>query len=211
MTRRPAALLLALSLVALTGCGDDEPARRPTGSGASSVPSSTAAPAGGSSPTTPSAPSPAPSAAPSFAGDTRPDTEEPSGGPLTVTAVRVARQAGFDRVVLELAGKVAGAPGWRVQYEDAPTSQGSGDAVDVEGEAVLAVIVTGVGYPFDTGQEEETDDPALPGDLEVVEDVVLGATFEGQYEAFIGVSSQRPFTVRRLADPARVVIDIAHG
>ena len=130
---------------------------------------------------------------------------------LLVTAARVARQDGFDRVVLELDGTNPGEPGWRVEYTDAPSSQGSGDPVDVAGDAVLAVIITGTGYPFDTGVEEVAEDPALPADLEVVQDVVLGAVFEGQYEAFIGLSGERPFTVTRLADPTRVVIDIAHG
>ena len=54
-------------------------------------------------------------------------------------------------------------------------------------------------------------DVDLPADLEVVQDVVLGAVYEGQYEAFIGLSGERPFTVTRLTDPTRVVIDIAHG
>lgn len=209
MNRRPATLLLALSLVTLTGCGDDDPERTPVSSG--SQPSASVAASSGPSPAPAASPPAAASAEPSFAGDTEVDTQEPTGGPLTVRAVRVARQDGFDRVVLELAGKAAGAPGWRVEYDDTPAEQGSGDAVEVDGEATLAVLVTGVGYPFDTGVDEVGDDPALPGDLEVVEDVVLGSTFEGQFEAFIGVSGERPFTVQRLANPARVVIDIAHG
>ncbi|MCW2613365.1 MAG: hypothetical protein JWN08_359 [Frankiales bacterium] len=208
MMRRPAVLLLALSLASLTACGDDPD---PAGF-ASDSPSSAASPSASSAAAAPApSASTAPSTAPSFAGDTAADTEQATGEPLTVTAVRVARQDGFDRVVLELAGKGVGAPGWRVEYDDTPAAQGSGDAVEVDGAATLAVIVEGVGYPFDTGVDEVDEDPALPGDLEVVEDVVLGATFEGQFEAFIGVSGERPFTVRRLADPARVVIDIAHG
>jgi predicted small lipoprotein YifL len=133
--------------------------------------------------------------------------QEPSGGPLTVTAVRVARQEGYDRVVFELAGK-AGQAGWRVEYVDEPRAQGSGEPVPVDGEAALSVLITGTGYPMDTGQEEVADDPALPGGLEVVADVVLGGVFEGQYEAFIGTSGRQPFRVFRLADPERVVVDV---
>jgi hypothetical protein len=34
--------------------------------------------------------------------------------------------------------------------------------------------------------------------------------FEGVYEAFIGTSRKAPFRVFRLADPARVVVDVRH-
>jgi len=137
------------------------------------------------------------------------DTEEPSGEPLTVTSARAARQDGFDRVVFELDGG-AGMPGWRVAYDDTPSRDGSGNAVEVQGRTTLAVVITGIGYPFDTGVDELDRDPALPSDLAVVTDVVVGSTFEGSYEAFIGMSAERPFTVQRLSGPTRVVVDIAH-
>ncbi len=217
--RRPGLLWLALAgsmLVAVAACGDDPaPAASAAASTASSPAASSSAAPSSAAPSTrtsagPVTPSPAASPAASFAGDTRPDTQEPSGGPLSVTRVRVARQAGFDRVVFELGGKAAGAPGWRVAYDDAPSQQGSGKAVEVRGDATLSVIITGVGYPFDTGAQEVSKDPALPADLQVVRDVVVGSVFEGQFEAFIGVDAERAFTVRRLASPARVVVDIAH-
>lgn len=198
---------VAALLMAAAACSND-PAPAPA---ASATRASSAAPPSPASSAAP-APAPSPSASPSasFAGDTRPDTAEPSGGPLSVTRVRVARQAGFDRVVFELGGKATGVPGWRVAYDDAPSEQGSGTAVEVRGDATLAVIITGVGYPMDTGAQEVSEDPALPGDLRVVRDVVVGSVFEGQFEAFIGVDAERAFTVRRLASPARVVVDIAH-
>lgn len=218
MTRRSAALLTAVLLTgSLAACGDDGPDQVSTSSSSTSTSGSTptASPVETTSPDTSASPeSPGATDEPSApvpAGGTDPVVVEPTGGPLSVTAARVARQDGFDRVVLELDGTSPGEPGWRVEYTDAPSSQGSGDPVDVAGDAVLAVIITGTGYPFDTGVEEVAEDPALPADLEVVQDVVLGAVFEGQYEAFIGLSGERPFTVTRLTDPTRVVIDIAHG
>lgn len=219
-TRTAALPVLLLVAVTVVGCSDDPPQRpvasassasSPASSAAATVPPAAPSPARSTAPPAPSpVSSPAPSAGSSFAGDTRPDTEEPGGAPLTVTAVRVARQAGFDRVVFELAGG-DGAPGWRVQYDDTPTRDGSGQAVAVRGATTLAVVLTGIGYPFDTGVTEVTGNPALPGDLAVVRDVVVGSTFEGQFEAFIGVTGERPFTVRRLTGPARVVVDVAHG
>ena len=217
--KRAAAVLTALALCgSLAACGDDGTDDLAP-SAATGTPS--ASPVPGQSPTT------APTAGPSTAAPTAPATpaqdgdapadfpaepalseQEPSGGPLTVTAVRVARQEGYDRVVFELAGTAAGQAGWRVEYVDEPSAQGSGDPVEVAGDAALSVLITGTGYPMDTGQEEVSSDPALPGDLQVVEDVVLGAVFEGQYEAFIGTAGRQPFRVFRLGDPERVVVDV---
>jgi hypothetical protein len=212
--RRPAAVLIAVALSGPSAaCGDD-------GAADLAPSSSTSAPT--SSPVPTVSPTAAdPSGPPTVGSTTTPEDDfpaepalseqEPSGGPLTVTAVRVARQNGYDRVVFELAGTAAGEAGWRVEYVDEPRAQGSGDPVEVDGDAALSVLITGTGYPMDTGQEEVADDPALPGDLEVVQDVVLGAVFEGQYEAFIGTSGQQPFRVFRLGDPERVVVDVRNS
>ena len=209
MPSRLAAVVLSLVVLVLPACSGDDPSPV-SAPGTPSSATTSAPPSAGPSASASASVVPEPSTAPSFPGDTRPDTEDPAGGALTVTRVRVARQDGFDRVVYELAGAADGAPGWRVEYTDDPRSDGSGDPVDVDGAATLAVVITGVGLPFDTGVEESSDDPDLPGDLEVVEDVVLDAQFEGQFASFIGLSAEQAFTVRRLASPPRVVVDIAH-
>ncbi len=214
--KRTAAVLTALALSgSVAACGDRTEDLTPSAS--TSTPSSspvpglspTAEPTGEptGTPTATTGPSEQDDAPADFPAEPALSEQEPSGGPLTVTAVRVARHKGYERVVFELAGQ-AGQAGWRVEYVDEPRAQGSGDPVAVEGDAVLSVLVTGTGYPMDTGQEEVADDPALPGGLEVVADVVLGAVFEGQYEAFIGTSGRQPFRVFRLADPERVVVDV---
>jgi hypothetical protein len=205
MDRRAAALALT-ALLLTAACSDDpEPARTSGSTPVTPAPRTTA-------PAPPSAalPKAEPTGGPAFPADTARDTEEPVGGPLTVTAVRVARQAGFDRVVFELAGRQGGAPGWRVEYDDAPSRDGSGEAVEVAGDATLVVRIDGAGYPDDTGQTEAGGAP-VPGDADVVREVELGSVFEGVYEAFIGVSGERPFRVFRLSDPARVVVDVRHG
>ena len=212
-----------LLLTAAVGCGGDPeratsagPASPPSASTLSASPPSASAPSSSALPSPSGAPSPFVAASPSEAATTPSPgagtgtaTEEPSGEPLTVVAVRVARQKGFDRVVFELGGG-DGRPGWRVAYDDTPSRDGSGEAVEVVGQTTLAVVITGIGYPFDTGVDELDEDPVLPGDLQVVTDVVVGSTFEGSYEAFVGVSGERPFTVARLSAPSRVVINIAH-
>ena len=229
--KRAAAVLTALalsgSLAACGGEGDEDLLPSSATSSPSAEPVPTVSPTAGTTaggtaggtaePTAPGSGAPTATAGAGGGGDDAPvdfpgapalSEQAASGGPLTVTAVRVARQEGYDRIVFELAGRAAGQAGWRVEYVDEPSAQGSGDRVPVDGEAALAVLITGTGYPMDTGQEEVSGDPALPGDLGVVEDVVLGAVFEGQYEAFIGTSGEQPFRVFRLGDPERVVVDV---
>lgn len=193
------------SPVAVSGSSSSRPteAAEPSASSASPVPALSPRPSATAAAAAPEGEAPVP-----FPADTEVDVAKPSGGPLSVRAVRVARQQGYDRVVFELAGRNPGQAGWRVEYVDEPSQQGSGDPVEVEGEAVLAVLISGTGYPMDTGVEEVTEDPALPAGPGVVSDVVLGAVFEGQYEAFIGTTARSPFRVHRLGDPERVVVDI---
>lgn len=207
----PAVLLLtALS----AGCSSDD-ATTLAGSSSPNPPSASAP--SSPAPVTPSAEASAAPAETAAAPSTTPaapvgdleSSAEASGGPLTVTAVRVARQDGFDRVVLELAGAADGVPGWRIGYEADPRRDGSGDPVEVDGAAVLVVRVLGAGYPFDT-QQQEAESVSVPGDTAVVQDVELGSVFEGQYEAFVGVRQQAPFQVSRLTGPTRLVVDIDH-
>ncbi|RFU23204.1 AMIN-like domain-containing (lipo)protein [Geodermatophilus marinus] len=197
-------LLLAAALV--TGCaggGTD------TASGGS--PSSSSAPAGG--PATGGASTPAgggaPTDVPAFPADTSPDTAEASGDALvTVTGIRAGRQEGYDRVVFEVEG--TGTPGWDVRYVDEAASQGSGEPVEVAGDAVLQVTLTGVGYPYDTGVEEWAGPDPLPGSgTTVVTEVAWDATFEGTSVAFVGASAQVPFRVYALEGPTRVVVELA--
>jgi hypothetical protein len=211
--RRTAALLYPsiLLAVSLTGCGGDDP--QPAASSASSAATTSGSGAategagpseegdgGSSGPDAGGAPFPA---------DTRPDTADASADSrVTVTEIRTGRQDGFDRVVLEVGG--AGTPGWDVRYVDQPASQGSGEALQVAGEAVLQVTLTGVGYPFDTGVEEWAGPDPLPGNgTQTVTEVVWDATFEGTSVAFVGTRAEVPFRVYALEAPTRVVVEVA--
>jgi hypothetical protein len=147
--------------------------------------------------------------APSFPANTEPDTADPSADSrVSLTDVRIGRHDGYDRVVFEVGG--TGAPGWDVRYVDQPSSQGSGDPVDVEGEAALQVTLTGTGYPHDTGVEEfPARTPVSNPDAATVAEVLFDGTFEGQSVAFVGTTAQTPFRVYLLENPARVVLEVA--
>lgn len=200
--RGTTALLIAASL--LTGCTGDDPVE---GRSSATATASQTAPATSATPT--EASDDATTDAPESPADAQHETEEPSADALvTVRDIRIGRHDGFDRVVFELGG--TGTPGWDVQYVDEATSQGSGNPVEVAGDAVLQVMLTGAGYPYDTGVEEYSGrDPLAVADTEVVTEVVFDATFEGRTVAFLGTTARAPFRVHLLQDPVRVVVEVA--
>jgi hypothetical protein len=161
----------------------------------------------------PPVPTPTPAAtagSPPFVADTRPDTAAPSpGAAVTLTDVRAGRYAGFDRVVLEVAG--AGLPGWDARYVAEARSAGSGFPVDVAGVAVLQVTLKGIGLPGDTGVRPYAGPDPLAADGGVLREVVLDGAFEGQLGVFVGATAERPFRVYLLQNPTRVVLEVLHG
>jgi len=64
---------------------------------------------------------------------------------VAVTDVRMATHAGFDRVVFEIEGD--GLAGWDLRYVDEATAQGSGELIEVDGDAILAVALHNVTLP----------------------------------------------------------------
>ncbi|WP_298802830.1 hypothetical protein [uncultured Pseudokineococcus sp.] len=140
---------------------------------------------------------------------TAPSEEAATGAGLSVVDVRTGRHEGFDRVVVELAGDPAGLPGWYAHYVDEPSQQGSGEPVAVEGERFLEVVVRGLGYPFDTGQEELVGSVDGQGTA-LVREVRAGGVFEGQAQVLVGLdaAADAPYRVTRLSDPPRVVVDV---
>jgi hypothetical protein len=164
-------------------------------------------------------PEPAPSATeaatgPPFAANTRPDTAEPTGEGetfLSVTDVRAAAHDRYDRVVFDLAGKGGGTPGWRVEYVDKASDDGSGHAVEVDGDAILRVSLSGTATPMDSGVEEFSGDRLEPAGTASVNEIVYRYWFEGYTTAFLGIDEgERPFRVFLLENPTRVVVDVQH-
>ena len=206
-SRTAAALLstLVVSSVVLAGCGGEDPGRASSGSSAAPDAGGTSAAA---SVTDGDAAEDGSSDAPPFPGDAEPDTvQQSSDARVTVSDIRLGRHDGFDRVVFEVGG--SGTPGWDVRYVDRAVSQGSGDPVEVAGEAVLQVTLTGMGYPYDTGVEEYASGPLAADDAQVVTEVVFDATYEGTTAAFVGTAGRTPFRVYALDSPTRVVVEVA--
>lgn len=162
----------------------------------------------------------APDSAPAEPADTTPPAPPPSaewtagvrevGRPRAEVGVlrglRVARNDGFDRVVMEFAGGQV--PGWRVEYVDRPVRQcGSGEEVEVAGDAWLHIRLTPAQAHDDAGnatlqQRERRYNLPLVRELEIVCD------FEGQVEIVLGLSAPNEFRVTEVPSPARLVVDV---
>lgn len=208
-SRCSAAAVLATAALVLSGCAggqqaEDAASTQPV----SSQPVSSPATASSATATSGPADADAGSDAAPFPADVEPDTAEPvDASGLTVTAVRTGTHDGFDRVVFELSGE--GAPGWDVQYVDAATAQGTGEAIELAGPEQLRVILRGTSYPYETGATEVTRGPVAVSGAEIVTDAFYDGTFEGQSLAYVGTGSRLPFRVYALTGPSRVVVDVA--
>ncbi|MCB2412415.1 hypothetical protein LGT39_06075 [Demequina sp. TTPB684] len=129
---------------------------------------------------------------------------------LSPEILRFGAHDGYDRVVLDLRG--TGEPGWLGEYVSDPRMAGSGNPVDIAGDAFLQVSVDGVVYPTEPGAIEYVGQERFqPSSASIIEEVVYGGVFEGQAEIYIGLSSDQPFRVFRTVDGKSVVIDIQHA
>ena len=121
---------------------------------------------------------------------------------LALTGIRAATHEGFTRVVLEFSGE--GTPGvWRAAWTDEAVEQGRGMPIQVEGEAVLDLVVDGTpmtasNTPYPSGTHTRA------GDMDVVSD----GTFEDNTHVVIGSPTTRQFQIGFLSNPVRMVIDI---
>lgn len=145
-----------------------------------------------------------------FVADLKPDSSDASAGALlSPVNVRFAVHDGYDRIVLDMVG--TGQPGWLSEYDDDPRMEGSGEPVDLAGAASLVTHVKGIILPTEPGASPYVGSTRFsPKSAGVIEEVVVGSIFEGQFEVFIGTSSQQPFRVFLLEGPTRVVIDVQH-
>ena len=121
---------------------------------------------------------------------------------LALTGIRAATHEDFTRVVLEFSGK--GTPGvWRAAWTDEAVEQGRGLPIDVEGKAVLDLVIDGTPMtatetPYPGGTHTRVSDL----------DVVSDGTFEDNPHVVIGAPTSRQFQIGFLSDPVRMVIDI---
>lgn len=202
-----AAALTATASLAVAGCGTDAPTSEPSASSQStSADSSPAALAQALAPGETEAADPAAQPA-----DPNPKSEQPGDNTeaarLVVTEIRVGEHQGKDRVVFELGGQ--GTPGYSVDYVDAPTQQGSGSAVKVDGDSFLQVTLRDQVLPTETDLTEVPVGTVSADEATGVAGVAFTGQFEGRSRSVIGLEgTDRAFSTFLLQDPTRLVVDI---
>lgn len=218
MSVRPEVMVATVLLAAagLAACGAGEETAAPSTTRTVTVTAQTTdapQPSGTASATGQASASPTPSStttspAPGGTGDVQ---AEPTGGQVFLVDARLGSHEGYDRVVWELAGD--GTPGYRVGWTDDPRRDGSGEAVDLPGNATLQVVLVGVGIPPDAPAGITPYDGPQTLSLAstaVVTEVEVGGIFEGYLTGFVGAEQERPFEVSLLSGPTRVVVDVQH-
>ncbi|ACZ21317.1 hypothetical protein Sked_13770 [Sanguibacter keddieii DSM 10542] len=131
-------------------------------------------------------------------------------GPLFSTGARVAHHDGFDRVVIDFEG--TGTPGWRAEYVEEVVSDEVVGEVDLAGDAIVRVSVSGVSLPLTEGEldlSQMAEGHYDASQAEVVQDVFATGIFEGWSSTFVGLDAQAPFRVFTLTEPTRLVVDVS--
>ena len=138
---------------------------------------------------------------------------DPDMSSANVTNVRTGQQACYDRLVIDVAGKVAG---YSVQYVPVVVQDGSGFEIPLLGDADLQVTVTAPSY---NQYGQSTYVPAAKAELSNVSgyqtfrQVAYAGSFEGYTSVGLGVRARLPFRVFTLDGPdggSRLVVDVAH-
>ena len=209
--RRALAASAAASLLLLGACAPASPTNTPQSAKASSSASSPAASATASAaPETTPTPEPGLDATKPINADNwmssveglPPVRSDDPAKALALTGIRAATHEGFTRIVLEFSGE--GTPGVRTAaWTDEAVEQGRGLPIQVEGGAVLDLVIDGTpmtasNTPYPSGMHTRV------GDLDVVSD----GTFEDNTHVVIGAPAARQFQIGFLSDPVRMVIDV---
>jgi hypothetical protein len=210
------AVLLALPILA--ACGDDNSAKTPTHTpttavasataGGSSTPAPTTSPATTASPTTPAADG---TVDPLGAGQQTPWTvksdPDPSSAVVVLTDVRMGvhpEEGGWERIVFEFEG--AQRPAATIQYATKATACGSGEAVSIDGTAILEVAIVGADAHDASGKA--TVPKTIDGPGTTVKGGQLTCDFEAHVTWDFGLTAKHNFKVTTLTNPTRIVVDV---
>lgn len=142
---------------------------------------------------------------PGFSTQSRVVEHPPVGSPKLVT-LRAGRHAGYDRVVFQLDGPIPSY--YSVRYVPQVRLDGSGEPLRLRGAAFLEVVVRAPTH--DERYRPVLTPTRLRPDFPALREVNAPGSFEGQTTAGIGLTHRVGFRVLELANPTRIVIDLAH-
>jgi hypothetical protein len=133
-----------------------------------------------------------------------------TGGTGQLVAVRLARNDGYDRLVLEF---VDGVPGYTVGYRPLPAhADGSGIEIPLPGaSAFVQIVLTGAtGSGWSGGARTYFGPSTVAADTAMVTEAKAAGDFEAVLTWVVGLRSAVPFRVLVLDGPPRLVIDFQH-
>lgn len=128
--------------------------------------------------------------------------------------IRTGGHECFERIVIELQESDLPAPqpfpGWWVRYADGPITLGQTDDqfVDLLGDETLLITANSWMFYPDVGGYEGPNQ-IFPTNVGGILELLLIDNYEGQHTWAVGLDSRRAFRADELADPPRLVIDIA--
>lgn len=134
----------------------------------------------------------------------------PSNSASKIVNARVGKHACFDRLVIDLQG--TSGVGYVVRYVNPLTQMASGQVIPLAGGAKIEIIVRAPAYTDNGTPTYPTRTKPIPSvrGFRTFRDLKYGVSFEGLTQFGLGVAGRLPFTVTRLGNPRRVVIDVAH-
>lgn len=159
-------------------------------------------------------PSPSPTPTPgAFSTDNVDESDRNGTGALA--DIEVGDHAGYERIVFEFTSQISGGgptltttvPPYTIGYETDPAACGSGNAITIDGAAMLVVnFPSTFSYNPNTGSALVSA-PSLTGVQSIVA-VEQSCAFEGVSTWVFGIDSEAGFRVSELSSPTRLVIDI---
>jgi hypothetical protein len=124
-----------------------------------------------------------------------------------LTGIRTGKHDTFDRVVLDLKGA---APGYDVRYVSAVTYDPSGKPVTMPGRYYLQVVLKPAAAHTASGTRTYTGASRVTTSLPTLRGFVVNGDFEAVLSVALGLSKRAGFRVLTLANPTRIVVDVAH-
>jgi hypothetical protein len=123
--------------------------------------------------------------------------------------IRVGRHPGFDRLVFQFD---RGRPPYAIRYLPVPRSDGSGAPIPFDGTVGLQVEMGAQTFIPDVQGFPLTFRPThLVPRYQTLRSVRYGGWFEGWADFGVGLKARSGFRVLEMANPPRLVIDVAHG
>jgi hypothetical protein len=144
---------------------------------------------------------------PDTAGWTAGVTVKPGAAMATLMAVRTASHEEFERIVFAFApgGPIAG---FKVEYVDRPVRTcGSGEVVELPGDAWLSVRLEPAQAHTDEGKPTVLE-RARVLDYGNIKALKMICDFEGHVEWVIAASAPQRYRTLELKEPARLVVDV---